>query len=100
MSRDLPTECEHGVVVDWGHFGPCQDCAEHPGEDCPNFGTCEECAVFIAYDRAVLVDVLIYHQRTESSGCGCGWGELGHSHAEHIVDVYEASVAARAEDQQ
>ena len=48
-----------------------------------------------AYDRKVLVDVLVYHWRTNTSGCGCGWSELGHSHPEHVADVYEASVAHR-----
>lgn len=47
------------------------------------------------YDRAVLVDVLVYHWRTDNSGCGCGWGDLGRSHPAHVADVYEASVAAR-----
>lgn len=46
------------------------------------------------YDRAVLVNVLIYHQRTATSGCGCGWAVLGASHAEHVADVYEQSIAA------
>ena len=44
------------------------------------------------YDRKVLVEVLIYHWPTSTSGCGCGWARLGHSHAEHVADVYEASV--------
>lgn len=48
------------------------------------------------YDRDVLVQVLVYHWRTNTSGCGCGWAELGHSHAEHVADVYEQSVAAYA----
>lgn len=47
------------------------------------------------YDRAVLVDVLVYHQRKDIGHCLCGWGELGRSHAEHVADVYERSVAAR-----
>ena len=42
-SRTLPTECEHGVVVDFGDFGPCDDCNEHELGDCPNFQTCDEC---------------------------------------------------------
>lgn len=50
-----------------------------------------------AYDRAALVDVLIYHWRTSVSGCGCGWGVLGASHAEHVADVFEESMAARDE---
>jgi 16S rRNA G1207 methylase RsmC len=47
------------------------------------------------YDRAVLVDVIVYHWRTNSSGCGCGWGVLGASYAEHVADVYEESVRVR-----
>lgn len=46
------------------------------------------------YDRRVLVEVLIYHWRKDIRYCGCGWGELGLSHAEHIADVYEQSVAS------
>ena len=39
------------------------------------------------FNRAVLVEVLVYHQRTDARFCSCGWGQLGHSHAEHIADV-------------
>lgn len=49
------------------------------------------------YDREVLTTVLIYHQRTDTSGCHCGWAVLGASYAEHVVDVYEACMAARAD---
>lgn len=49
----------------------------------------------ILYDRDMLVEIIVYHWRTESSGCGCGWAVLGASYAEHIADVYEASVIAR-----
>jgi hypothetical protein len=53
------------------------------------------------YDREQLVATLVYHQRKSSEACACGWGEggskLGYSHAEHIADVYEQSVAARLE---
>lgn len=31
----------------------------------------------VTYDRRVLVDVLVYHWRTQTSGCGCGWAVLG-----------------------
>lgn len=45
-SRRLPTECHHGTTVDWGDFGPCQDCSEHGWDgDCPNFTPCEQCEV-------------------------------------------------------
>ena len=49
----------------------------------------------LVYDRAVLVEVLVYHWRTETSGCGCGWAELGRSHAEHVATVYEDALAFR-----
>jgi hypothetical protein len=41
------------------------------------------------YDRAVLVAVLVYHQRLADSTCSCGWGVLGASFADHVADVYE-----------
>lgn len=40
-------------------------------------------------DRTTLVDVLVYHWRTNTSGCGCGWHRLGHSHPEHVADVVQ-----------
>lgn len=43
-------------------------------------------------ERAILVQVLIYHYRTNISGCGCGWAKLGFSHPEHVVDVFEESI--------
>lgn len=46
------------------------------------------------YDRAILVNVIVYHQATATGGCHCGWAELGRSHPEHVADVYEASIAA------
>lgn len=47
----------------------------------------------IAYDRRVLTTVLIYHQPTATSGCHCGWGVLGASHAEHVADEYERAMS-------
>jgi hypothetical protein len=47
------------------------------------------------YDREALATILVYHWRTDMSGCGCGWAELGRSHPEHILDVYEDSIARR-----
>lgn len=49
----------------------------------------------VRYDREVLTNVLIYHARTDTSGCHCGWAVLGASYADHVADVYEQSVAAR-----
>lgn len=52
------------------------------------------------YDREVLVNVLVYHWRTNTNACGCGWGkapgDLGKSHPEHVANVYEESIAAKA----
>lgn len=48
----------------------------------------------IKYDREVLIEILIYHYRKDSSSCGCGWGELGRSHCAHVADVYEACIKA------
>lgn len=53
------------------------------------------------YDRQVLVETLIRHQRIDRppyvGGCACGWGQrpehLGLSWAEHVADVYELAVA-------
>lgn len=47
------------------------------------------------FNRAVLVEVLTYHQRVSPSHCACGWSVLGASFADHMADVYEASVMAR-----
>ena len=47
------------------------------------------------YDRAALVDTVVYHWRTDNAGCGCGWAVLGASHAEHVADVYEQVVSLR-----
>lgn len=47
------------------------------------------------YDRAVLVDVLVYHTRAGIRGCKCGWAEPGRSWPEHVATIYEESVAAR-----
>jgi len=52
----------------------------------------------IGYDREVLVEIIIYHWCTNTSGCGCGWAELGQSYAGHVADVYEASMLARGGD--
>jgi hypothetical protein len=48
----------------------------------------------LTHRRDVLVSTLIYHYRKNSESCGCGWGELGHSHPEHVADVYEMSLRA------
>jgi len=46
----------------------------------------------VAYDRAVLVDVLVHHQRMTMRACGCGWDVLGKSHPEHVADAYETAM--------
>lgn len=47
----------------------------------------------LIHDHDLLVEVLVYHWRTSTSACGCGWSELGRSHAEHVAQVYEQSLA-------
>ena len=51
----------------------------------------------MTHDRTVLVDVLVYHQRLDISGCACGWSVLGASHAEHVADIYEESLRVRGD---
>lgn len=52
----------------------------------------------VPYDRKVLVEVLTFHaRRAADSGCHCGWGVWGASHAAHVADVYEESMRARRE---
>jgi hypothetical protein len=46
----------------------------------------------IPYDRDVLGRVLTYHQRKDITSCECGWAELGKSHPEHVVDIYEMTI--------
>lgn len=41
------------------------------------------------YDRLTLVDVMVHHWPTATSGCSCGWAVLGHSFPEHLADQYE-----------
>lgn len=52
----------------------------------------------IPYDRDLLVNTLVYHWATNTSGCGCGWAELGKSHAEHVAKVYEMRAMAKVFD--
>ncbi len=47
------------------------------------------------YNREVLTTTLVYHKRKDIKSCSCGWLVLGASHADHVADVYEESVAAR-----
>lgn len=50
------------------------------------------------YNRDILVNVLVYHYRKTdsiSSGCGCGWAELGKSHSEHVANMYEMAVTLK-----
>ncbi len=46
----------------------------------------------LPFVRKVMINVLVYHQPTNTSGCHCGWGKLGRSHAEHVVEIYEMSI--------
>jgi hypothetical protein len=48
--------------------------------------------------RAVLVQVLVYHQRLNAGACACGWGQIGESHAEHVAEVFEMELAVLEEE--
>ncbi len=50
----------------------------------------------LPFVREVMISVLVYHQPTNTSGCLCGWGELGRSHPEHVVEIYEMSIIRRS----
>lgn len=50
----------------------------------------------MTYDRAVLVDVLVHHQRSGISPCPCGRARLGESHPEHVADEYEQAMRAQS----
>jgi hypothetical protein len=47
------------------------------------------------YDRALLVETVIFHHKDRIEGCRCGWAELGRCHGAHVADVYERAVALR-----
>lgn len=47
-SRTLPTECPHGVVLDWGDFGPSSGNEYDPGNECRR---CDEEAWLTAVAR-------------------------------------------------
>lgn len=57
----------------------------------------------LRYDRARLVCVLVWHQRTNrppyAGACTCGWGtrpeDLGLSWPDHIADAYEEATDGR-----
>lgn len=38
-----------------------------------------------------MTEVLVDHQRQNSSGCLCGWAKLGHSHPEHQAEALNAA---------
>lgn len=54
-----------------------------------------------AAERSCLIETIVHHaQRCTpdgpyAGGCHCGWHELGKSYAEHVVTVFEESMAAR-----
>jgi hypothetical protein len=46
------------------------------------------------FNREMMMDVLVYHQRLDVGTCACGWSVIGASHAQHVVEVYELSIEA------
>jgi hypothetical protein len=61
--RTMPTECAHGVTVDWGDFGPCQNCDEHGDELCPNVQRCWQCDEELEAQIVELEEAAIAHRR-------------------------------------
>lgn len=45
-SRTLPTECEHGAIVDWGDFGP------NPDDGLDGAEICADCMVALEHQLA------------------------------------------------
>ena len=83
-SRTMPTDCEHGVTIDYGDFGPCQDCdTDHDPmlpDVCPNFQRCAECDAAwkqTVHDNAIAyVRSLPVEQRMEAMGMRrMRWGQ-------------------------
>jgi hypothetical protein len=48
--------------------------------------------------RIRIAAVLTLHQRRDSQHCLCGWGQLGHSHADHQADAVIRELKLEAED--
>lgn len=48
--------------------------------------------------RDILIDVVIYHTKTNIKGCRCGWAKLGESWAEHVADVVQQRSIEEARD--
>lgn len=48
------------------------------------------------YVREHMIETIIFHTQMRDSSCLCGFGkhpsQLGLSHAEHVMDVYETTV--------
>jgi len=50
--------------------------------------------------RTRIARVMILHQRRGGTLCVCGWGQLGHSHADHQADAVICELGLRQERQQ
>ena len=46
------------------------------------------------HERRLLEAVLMCHQRVDERWCACGWGELGASHAEHVVGCFQMALGS------
>ena len=88
----------NGVTVEIGRCFECPGGRQEPKEaEMRNKFTMQRRKLMeeLIHNREILVNVLIYHWRTNTSGCGCGWGVLGASHADHVVEVYEDALRLR-----
>ena len=97
MGRTLPMECEHGVTIDWGDFGPCQGNCErvHPEDldDCPDFERCLECA------RTTHVFTDAELRARDERIIRAAWRESGVPTGARSSDFDAIIAAAEAEDQ-
>ena len=86
MGRMTPINCHHGFTVDWGDFGPCQDCDEHDDGACPNLRDCPDCET-ASNDRMEQIDAW----RRMADGDGAPIILMGRSTPRQLLDLIEGS---------
>lgn len=72
MGRYLPTVCQHGIEVDAGDFGPCQNCDDHGDDPCPNFKACHQCDAIRRREEMAREIGEIILSSTDELDCVCG----------------------------
>lgn len=85
MGRTLPTECPHGVIVDWGDFGPTCPLALEADEEyteycldpewCPSCYTdCPQCAE--KDERKQLKKAKLRRDAAKAAESGDSWAKI------------------------